>query len=315
ELGRRLFNDRRLSADGTVSCAGCHQAGKAFTDGLKVALGTGRQQGLRNTPTVINAGYFDTLFTDGRAGSLEDQALGPLFNPLEHGLSSHDEAVEIIRSDPDYRQRFRQAFDATPSAITIALAVKAIASYERTLVSGNSPFDRYFFAGERGALSDPAARGLRIFRRKGNCANCHEISWNNALFTDKRFYNIGVGFKRIEPRIGDFLAALARGLPPERFEFAGGSRSELGRFNVTGYQSDIGRFKTPTLRNIALTGPYMHDGSFSTLREVVEYYNKGGEKNPFLDPAIFPLHLTEQEIDDLVEFLENLTGPEFSESD
>ncbi len=314
-LGRQLFNDQRFSGDGTISCASCHLPEKAFTDGLPVARGIDGQTGTRNAPTVVNAAFYTRLFLDGRAPSLEKQALGPFVNPIEHGLQDHQQIVDVVRRDAGYREQFHNVFGITAKQITIDHVVKAIASFERTLIAGDSPFDRYYFGRDRTALSDSAARGLRIFRRKGNCANCHEISWNNALFTDNQFYNIGVGFQRLQPVMDEFLQALRDGRDPRQFELSAWQRSELGRFNVTRVIADIGKFRTPTLRNIARTGPYMHDGSVETLEEVVEYYDQGGEKNRFLDAAIFPLHLTDQEKQDLVAFLQSLTSPQYQASE
>jgi cytochrome c peroxidase len=185
---------------------------------------------------------------------------------------------------------------------------KAIASYERTLISGNSSFDQYYFGRDKSQLSPSAARGLRVFRRKGNCANCHEISWDNALFMDNRYYNIGVESQQLIPIMDIFVTALKQGASPEPIALTDAQKSALGRFQVTGVISDVGKFKTPTLRNIALTAPYMHDGSVKTLTEVVEYYDQGGHANPFLDAAIFPLHLTDQEKKDLVAFMASLTS-------
>lgn len=309
-LGHLLFNDTRFSGDGTISCASCHQEQKAFTDGLPKAKGINGQVGTRNAPTVINAAFFDLLFHDGRANSLEQQALGPFTNPIEHGLRSHDIIVKVVRKDPVYQKQFDVVFGIKPDAITIDYVVKAIAAYERSLVAADSAFDRYTFARDKNALSESAARGLRIFKRKGNCANCHEISWNNALFTDNRFYNLGVGFDKLEDDLDGILNTLSKD-PRALATLNVLQRSELGRFNVTRQIDDIGKFKTPTLRNIALTAPYMHDGSMQTLKEVIEYYDKGGEKNPFLDPAIYPLHLTEQEKADLLNFLMALSSSRF----
>ena len=205
-LGRLLFNDKRFSANGSVSCASCHQADKAFTDGLPVAIGINGQAGTRNAPTVINAAFYQTQFLDGRASSLEEQALGPFINPIEHGLTSHQAIIDVIRQDADYIKQFNTVFNVPADAVTIDHVVKAIASFERTLIAGNSPFDRYYFGMDQSALSESAARGSRIFRRKGNCANCHEISLNNALLTDNRFYNIGVGFKRLAPVLEALVA-------------------------------------------------------------------------------------------------------------
>lgn len=314
ELGKQLFFDRRLSADGTISCAHCHQPERAFTDGAATAVGIRGQVGPRNTPTVFNAAFYTTLFLDGRANSLEAQALEPLLNPIEHGLSDFQQILKLVRKDPDYRRLFLKAFSIPLEQAQTNHIGKALASYERTLVCGNTPFDRDLYTGDEHALSEGAKRGLRIFRRKGNCANCHEIGLNDALFTDNRFYNIGIGFERLEAKFGQFAIeqkqkAAGANVDPSTV-FTDRERSELGRFQVTGLVADIGKFRTPSLRNVGLTEPYMHDGSLKTLAEVVEYYDKGGRKNPFLDPAIFPLHLTDQEKVDLVAFLDSLSNPD-----
>lgn len=318
-LGRRLFDDPRFSVNGTVSCASCHRKDKAFTDGLVTARVSQQMPGPRNTPTIVNAAFYTRLFVDGRRDSLENQAKDPFLNPIEHGLESHQSVIDIIRRDEEYPRRFQRAFDTDRDNITIEHVTKAIASFERTLLAGGSPFDRYFFGSDKTALSKSAVRGLNIFRRKGNCANCHEITWNQALFTDNRFYNLGVGFARVQQRLRDFIEALkiesGDSARLTRAFFDDRQRSELGRFSVTGNIEDIGKFKTPTLRNIELTAPYMHDGNQTTLLEVVDYYDRGGNKNPFLDPAIFPLMLTDQEKVDLVAFLKALTSPEYALTD
>jgi len=309
-LGKLLFNDKSLSADGTINCASCHQIDKAFTDGLTTSIGINQQTGTRNAPTVVNAAFYKSLFLDGREADLEGQALGPFINPIEHGLADAKAVTEKVRTNRQYLPLFKQVFGVDKKQLSITHITQAIASYERTLIAGNSPFDRYFFKNEKTALSKSAARGSRLFRRKGNCANCHEISWNNALFTDNNFYNIGVGFQRINPQIENYIAQLQG--EKNSINFTLQQQSELGRFAVTSVIKDLGKFKTPTLRNIALTAPYMHDGSLKTLAEVVEYYNKGGIKNRFLDPAIFPLKFTKQEKQDLVEFLKSLTSNSLS---
>ena len=303
-LGRLLFNDKRFSANGSVNCASCHQADKAFTDGLPVAIGINGQAGTRNSPTVVNAAFYQTQFLDGRENSLEGQALRPFVNSIEHGLTNHQAIIDVIRQDAYYIKQFNKVFNVSADAVTINDVVKAIASFERTLISGNSPFDRYYFGMDQSAISMSAARGSRIFRRKGNCANCHEISLNNALFTDNRFYNIGIGFNRLTPVLEDVIA----GENLDELALTDIQRSELGRFNVTKALTDLGKFKTPTLRNISLTAPYMHDGSIKTLEEVIEHYDKGGDKNPFIDTKIFPLHLTKQEKSDLLAFMKSLTS-------
>ncbi|WP_428353862.1 cytochrome-c peroxidase [Methyloprofundus sp.] len=305
-LGKQLFNDKRLSLDGTVSCASCHNKDRAFTDGQPVAVGINQQTGFRNAPTVVNAAFYQSLFLDGRSATLEEQALGPFVNPIEHGLKDPQHIADIVSQDSNYRQQFARVFNV--NEITPEHIAQAIASFERTLIAGNSGFDRYLFARERQALTLSEARGMRLFRRKGNCANCHEISGKDALFMDNRFYNLGIGFTQVNPQIAEFVQSLRVGHKTEDFSFSDSQKAELGRFNVTFVIADIGKFKTPTLRNIALTAPYMHDGSIKTLAEVVEYYDRGGDKNPFLDPAIFPLHLTAQEKLDLVAFLKALTS-------
>ena len=230
-LGRLLFNDKRFSANGSVSCASCHQADKAFADGLPVAIGINGQAGTRNAPSVINAVFYQTQFLDGRAQNLEEQALGPFVNPIEHGLTSHQTIVDVIRQDADYLKQFNTVFNVPADAITIDHVVKAIASFERTLVSGDSPFDRYYFGMDQTALSESAERGFRIFKRKGNCPICHEISLNNALFTDNRFYNVGVGFKRLAPVLE--ASSMQQGKNSDELTLTDVQRSELGRFNVT----------------------------------------------------------------------------------
>ncbi len=308
-LGKQLFNDARFSADGTISCASCHQQTMAFTDGKKVAQGIHGLSGVRNSPTLLNAAYYSSFFHDGRAGSLEQQAIGPILNPLEHGMTSSQHIMQVVNDDEEYRTVFKHVFSLSEDAeINIGHLSQALASYQRTLVRGNSAFDQYYFGRDKSLLNESAARGLRIFRRKGNCANCHEISWDHALFTDNRFYNIGIGLKAMSHKIDELLLAIQAHKPVESVKLTAQQKSALGRFNVTAQRQDIGKFKTPTLRNIALTAPYMHDGSLATLHDVVEYYNKGGDKNRFLDAAIFPLHLSPQEKQDLVAFMRALTS-------
>lgn len=307
-LGKLFFRDARFSADGTISCASCHQETLAFTDGLPTAVGFRHQAGRRNTPTLLNAAFYNTLFLDGRADNLESQALGPLLNPAEHGLKNFDNLLAIVRNDKEYSEPVGKAFGTAADKVTMEHIVKAIAAYERTLIAGDSAFDRYLFAGDKSALTASAERGLSIFQGKGNCVTCHEISWNNALFTDNRFYNIGVGFKRLAPLL-DAIRQLAKdGKNPDELPLNAAQRSELGRLNVTKQLADLGRFRTPTLRNIALTAPYMHDGSMKTLAEVIEHYDKGENPAGYTDPKIFPLHLTRQEKQDLVAFMNSLTS-------
>jgi len=315
-LGRKLFEDRRFSADGTISCAHCHKPERAFQDGLPVSEGIGGQKGTRNAPTVINAAYFTTQFWDGRRKTLEAQSKDPFVNPIEHGLKDHQPIVDIVRRDQGYQRDFKQAFGIPPSQITIDRVAQAIASFERTVVAGDSPFDRYQFGGDKNALSPSAIRGLAIFRGKGRCVSCHVIESTTALFTDNRFHNLGVGFGRIETRLAEIITAFRKAKQANRdideAILTQAEISELGRFAVTGEVEDIGGFKTSTLRNIALTAPYMHDGSLKTLEEVVDFYDRGGFDNPMLDSGIRPLRLTAEEKADLVSFLKSLTSQRFA---
>jgi cytochrome c peroxidase len=284
ELGKQLYFSRRLSVDGTLSCATCHNPELGFADARPVSIGIHGKLGSRNAPTILNAAYNKFQFWDGRADSLEAQVSGPMLNSLEMGHTL--EGVErSVSDDSDLRVLFEKAFG--PGKPTMEKITKAIASFERTLLSGNSPFDRFQYAGEQNALNASAQRGLEVFRdpRKGNCAACHRIEAKYALFTDHLFHNLGVG------------------LSPE------GELTDLGRYTQTGLPKDRGAFRTPSLRNVARTAPYMHDGSLKTLKEVVDFYVGGGSSNVQLDPLIRPLtHLTREERADLVAFLESLSG-------
>ncbi|WP_022949076.1 cytochrome-c peroxidase [Methylohalobius crimeensis] len=315
-LGKRLFEDKRFSGDGTINCAHCHQPELAFQDDLPIAQGIRQQKGTRNSPTVINAAYYETQFWDGRRPSLEAQSKDPFLNPVEHGLKSHAPIVESVRKDPDYRKSFQEVFGSPPEQITIDHVAKAIASFERTVVAGDSPFDRYQFGGDQNALSEAAIRGLEVFRGKGRCVSCHVIEENQALFTDNQFHNLGIGFSRIQSRLPQILDAFRKarqaGEDIDETVLTKADMSELGRFVVTEKLEDIGRFKTSTLRNIALTAPYMHDGSLKTLEEVIVVYDQGGFDNPMLDGGIRPLGLTPQEKSDLIEFLKSLTSDRFA---
>jgi len=280
ELGKLLFFDNRLSSDRSVSCSSCHDPVKAFGDGAANSLGIGKQRGGRSAPTVINRAYSTLQFWDGRASTLEDQAKGPIANPVEMTVhktadEAHRQVVSHLRGVPGYVERFKKVFGT--GDFTIDHVVQAIATFERTVLSGNSSYDRYQ-AGDKKALTPAQARGMDVFFKKAACDSCH-LGFN---FTDGSYENIGIGMDRPKP--------------------------DLGRYEVTHKESDRGAFKTPTLREIEHTGPYMHDGSLKTLEEVVEHYDKGGIKNPQLNQRIKPLHLTAQEKKDLVEFLKALSG-------
>jgi cytochrome c peroxidase len=274
ELGRTLYFDRRLSADESVSCATCHEPRRAFTDGAPVSTGIKSQKGGRSAPTVINRAYSLAQFWDGRATTLEDQAKGPIANPLEMGMT-HDGAVDRLKNVAGYRAMFAKAFGT--DEINIDRAAKAIASFERTVLSGNAPYDRYK-KGDKRAMTASQVRGMIVFFDKAKCDRCHEGS----NFTLNAYSNLGVGIDKPEP--------------------------DVGRFAVTKDPRDWGVFKTPTLREIEHTAPYMHDGSLKTLEEVVDFYNKGGIPNRNLDANIKKLNLSDAEKKDLVEFMKALSG-------
>jgi len=321
-LGDKLFHDQRFSIDGTVSCATCHDDDQAFTDRLPVSKGHHGLAGTRNAPTVINAAFNHTQFWDGREPDLESQSKQPFVNPVEHGLEDHQPIIDIIRQDPDYQAAFKSAFNAAPDQVDIDHVAKAIASFERTLVSGDSPFDRFYFAGDKKALNEAQQRGLQLFLGQGRCVSCHVVEQNQALFTDHRFHNIGIGINQIQqdvPRFAAaFLKAKAKGGVVDEMVLTDKKSSELGRFAVADELNQIGAFKTPTLRNIAMTAPYMHDGGLKTLKQVVIHYNNGGASNagdkinPYLSGGIRPLNLTDTQINDLVAFLEALTSPAYA---
>lgn len=272
-LGRRLFFDGRLSRDGTISCASCHVPENGFASPDKVAVGVEGKRGSRNSPTVLNRAYGTSFFWDGRAATLEQQALQPIENPLEMDTSL-ETVLQRLAADARYREQFAEAYEGGISAENLA---KALASFQRVLLSGNSPVDR-FHGGEFGALTTQERQGLWIFESRGRCWKCH----SGPNMTDESFHNTGVSWGQ-EPL-------------------------DLGRFDVTQQEKDRGRFHTPTLRNVALTAPYMHDGSLQTLKEVVAYYSRGGNANPHLDPAMQPLNLSDADQAALVAFLQALTG-------
>jgi cytochrome c peroxidase len=319
-LGERLFHDARFSADGKVSCATCHDPAKAFTDRLPVSKGFRNLKGTRNAPTVLNSAYMKTLFWDGREPDLEGQSKQPFINPVEGGLPNHQPILKVIRNDEKYLRDFRKVFGVSAREIGIDHVARAIASFERTLVTGNSPFDRWRYGGEKNALTAAQRRGFEVFVGKGRCVSCHRIEQTQALFMDNRFHNIGVGFKTVrgkETEIArEFISAKRKGADVDKTVLTQKEASELGRFAVSEDMTEVGAFKTPTLRNIELTAPYMHDGSLAKLEDVVEFYNNGGRLkkkdplSPFLSGGIRPLDLNKQEKEDLVAFLKALTSPE-----
>jgi len=318
-LGDKLFNDTRFSATGEVACVTCHDPLKGGTDSpLKTSKGINQLTGTRNAPPVLNAAFNRTQFWDGRSPDLEDQARHPFVNPVEMGLSSHEPIVEIVNTDPEYLEAFAAVFGVGEGEIAIEHVTRAIAAFERTQVGGDSAWDRWYFGGDDKAVDEAVKRGFQVFLAEGRCVSCHAIEQDHALFTDHLFHNIGVGINDIQPQVPEltraFLKAKAEGADVDVTVLTNPDVSHLGRFAVVEDLSTVGAFKTPTLRNVALTAPYMHDGSLETLRDVVVHYNNGGvfheddPVNPFLSGGIRPLNLTEDQIDDLVAFMEALTS-------
>jgi cytochrome c peroxidase len=273
-LGRRLFRDRDLSRDGTLSCAVCHDPARAFANNRVVASGPGGPAVRRNVPTLINRVYGESFFWDGRAASLEQQVVQPLLNPSEMAMTP-DAVIATARRDRGYSRQVLAAFGRAPQMDDVA---RALASYVRTIRSGNSRYDR-FRTGMEAALTQQEQRGMRVFFGAGRCGSCHA----GPNLTDERFHNTGVSFRD-------------------------GVMLDPGRFIVTGIAADRGAFKTPTLREVARTAPYMHDGSVATLDQVVEYYDRGGNATPGLDAILRPIGLTQEDKRALVAFLRGLSG-------
>ena len=305
-LGRELFFDKRFSGDGKVSCATCHDPDKAFADGKPVAEGIDGRRGNRNTPTVLDAAYNAAQFWDGRRATLEEQVLDPMFDANEHGLKSRDQLVGQVRADDAYAAWFRRAFSVERGQITAVEISRALAAFVRSLVSGNSPADRYLYGGDKAALSPEQIRGLDIFRGHAQCASCHQIGERAALLIDGDYHSLSVGFERLAPKLASLARQLAHASGDEKARIvqANPETSTLGRFLITLDPRDIGKFKTPSLRNVALTGPYMHDGSIATLEGTVnhEIYYRGRAQGR-------PLILTPREKEDLVAFMNAWTSP------
>ncbi|MEE8312062.1 MAG: cytochrome c peroxidase, partial [Candidatus Binatia bacterium] len=312
-LGRKLFFDRRLSRNRTLSCAMCHIPEQGFTSHeMATAVGIEGRTVRRNAPTLYNVGHAELLFHDGRERLLEQQIWGPLLAVNEMGNPSVGFVLDTLASLPDYAGLFEAAFeDRGPTMETLGMA---LASYQRTLISGHSPFDRWRYGKDEAAVSEAAARGYELFTGKAGCSNCHRIGDRHALFTDHGLHDTGIGYRRtmardpetLEVQVGPGVfvtvdaATVAAASEPRA--------ADLGRYEITEDPADRWKYRTPSLRNIALTAPYMHDGSIATLREVVEFYDGGGVEHELLDANIEPLGLETTEIEDLVAFLDALTG-------
>lgn len=309
-LGRTLFFDRALSTDGTVACASCHRPERAYSDGLAHAAGVSGRVGTRNAPSLVDVGRQRSLFWDGRRRRLETQALDPLFNEVEHGLAGEAALLSTLRASPSYPAAFAAAFGgAAGDAITAPRVAEALAAFERTLVSTPSAFDR-FRAGDGAALSPAARRGWVVFDQQARCTRCHVASSDDGrlpVFTDHAFHSLSIGFSQVErqlPALTARLTELRKGdAPLGREILLNRELAELGRFAVTLDPRDLAAFKTPGLRNVALTAPYMHDGSVATLGEAVdlEVYSRDAHEQK-------PMILTPAERSDLIAFLESLTS-------
>ena len=285
-LGRWLFYDKRMSKDSTVACATCHRPEHAFSEPTPHSTGIAGQEGGRKAPTFLNAAVtlYPNFFWDGRAASLEEQALGPVANPIEMG-NTHEGMVTALTNIKGYGRYFKEAFGT--EAVTKERIAEAIAAYERTRMSGNSPYDRWRRNKDAAAVTDQVKQGHDLFFGKAACNQCH--LGNN--FTDSLFHNLGVGY---DPKTKTF--------------------KDVGRAAISKNEADTGAFKTPTLRDVTKHAPYMHDGSVATLRDVMVLYNRGGEKNPHLDPKMQPLKLTDAEIDALVAFMQALDGEGYKDT-
>lgn len=308
-LGERLFFDKRLSVDGRISCGSCHVPALSFSDRLPRSQGHAGSVGTRNAPSLLNVAYASSLFWDGRAPDLASQARAPFTNPVEHALPDEAALLRIVRDDASYAEGFARIFSVARSAIDIHLITDALIAYERTLLAADSPFDRYFYGKDRSAMSAQAIRGLEIFRGRANCVACHSIGPSSSLLTDQAFHVAARGLSR---EVTEDLATLARKVAAaktsadkralELLIATDPHVAALGRFVVTLEPADMGKFKTPSLRNVALTAPYMHDGNVATLEEAVdlELYSRG--------VVTYPIVLTRSEASDLIEFLRALSG-------
>ncbi len=312
-LGRKLFFDRRLSINNTFSCAICHIPEQGFTNNeLETSVGVEGRTGKRNAPTVYNSAYLGKIFHDGRESTLEQQVWAPFLARNEMANPSVGYVINKIKAIKEYDDLFEAAFNGRgPTMETIGMA---LASYQRTLNAANSPFDRWYFGNQEDAVSEQVKQGFNLFTGKGACNTCHLVHDDYALFTDDQLHNTGLGYqvsmgtepktKRVQLAPGVFTeldTSVIRSVSRPK-------ENDLGLYEVTEDPNDRWKFRTPPLRNVVLTAPYMHNGSMLTLREVIEFYNQGGVPNEVLSPLIKPLNLTDAEIDNLVAFLESLTG-------
>ena len=320
ELGRKLFFDRRLSRNKTMSCAMCHVPEQGFTSNeLERPIGSLGRSLKRNAPTILNVVYYERLFADARESSLAQQIWSPLLAHNEMNNPSVGYVIDTINSLTDYKGMFEKAFKQKPTMLNVG---EAIAQYERALISANSAFDRWRYGGEKQALTKFQQHGFELFTGKAACVTCHTIGKEYALFTDNQLHSTGIGFAdsmldgqilKGQKQNGDIRVQLAPGvftdMSKQRVSSVGETKpNDVGRYEITLHPDDRWKFRTASLRNIALTAPYMHNGALGTLQEVVAFYNQGGVEHAGKSPLIRPLNLTEQEQAALVAFMQALTG-------
>lgn len=307
-LGKRLFLDRRLSANGTLSCAMCHIPEQGFAQNqLATPVGFKGRAVKRNSPTLLNVIYRKVLFHDGREFTLANQVWSPLLSAREMGNVSIGAVINRLQGLDDYAAAFEAVFDEGISITTIGTA---LAAYESSLIAAGSPFDEWRFGNKTSAVTADVKQGFTLFIRHG-CGNCHTVGERFAQFTDDKFHNTGIGFERSmnSPRETQLIRLSETVTVKTSPSFPAESLNDLGRYEMTGISSDKWKYRTPTLRNVALTAPYMHDGSISSLGEVIAFYMKGGINNEGLDARILPFTLDKKEIKQLLSFLESLTSP------
>ncbi len=313
-LGRKIFFDRRLSLNGTISCGMCHVPEQAFASNeLSTAVGFEGRSVKRNAPTLLYIGHLDVLFHDGRETSLETQFVGPLVAHNEMANPSIGRVVDLLRTLPDYRGSFESAFGAPAGLDSIGAA---LAAYQRTLIAGPSRFDRWRFGGEGKALTEEEQRGFALFSGKAGCARCHVAGTRDAMFTDQKYHDTGYGWWREHIRQSPEATEPVEVAPGVRFNLgrdvvasvSAPQQADLGRYEVTLDPRDLWSFRTPSLRNAALTAPYMHDGGIRTLADVVAFYDAGGRPHARQSPLVRPLGLDAAERAALVAFLGTLTS-------
>jgi cytochrome c peroxidase len=311
-LGKKVFFDPRLSLTDNLSCAMCHIPAQGFTNNhMATSVGITGKTGRRNAPTILNSGFLQRLFHDGREYTLEQQAWGPLLDHNEMGNPSIGFVIHKIKSLNDYQELFEQAFNKPVTMETLGMA---IASYERTLIAANSPFDRWYYQQQENAISPAAKKGFRLFTGKAGCSSCHLVNKQYALFTDDKLHNTGIGYQQFSTKAPlsnqkTIFSWISMQAPVDKItRLPRPGANDQGLYEITLNPDDLWRYKTPTLRNIAKTAPYMHNGQMHCLEEIVRFYNQGGASNAGLSLLIKPLHLNNDEINQLVAFLNSLTG-------